>query len=68
MTRAGYRTISGVVYGLIALGHGIRAVLQVPAQLGTTAIPIWVSGVAVVVAGGLSVWAFRSSGDQERAI
>jgi hypothetical protein len=64
MERGGYRTISGVVFGLMALGHGVRAVLQVPAQVGTTPIPIWVSWVALVVAGALCVWAFRSSGQQ----
>ena len=62
MKRSGYRTISGVVFGLIALGHGIRAVLQVPAQLGATAIPMGVSWLALVVAGALCVWAFRSPG------
>ena len=63
MQRSGYRTISGLVFGLIALGHGFRAALQVPAQVGGTSIPIWVSWVAVVVAGALCVWAFRSSGE-----
>jgi hypothetical protein len=67
MGRSGYRTVSGVVFGLIALGHGIRAALQVPATVGSTPIPIWVSWVAVVVAGGLCVWAFRSSGEQPAA-
>ena len=67
MERSGYRTISGVVFGLIALGHGIRAALQVPVQLGSTSIPNWVSWVAVVVAGALCVWAFRSSGAQQGA-
>ncbi len=67
MTGSGYRTISGVVFGLIALGHGIRAALQVPATLGSTPIPSWVSWVAVVVAGALCVWAFRSSGTQQGA-
>jgi hypothetical protein len=67
MERSGYRTVSGVVFGLIALGHGIRAVMQVPAQLGTTSIPIWISWVAVVVAGGLCLWAFRSSAKHQRA-
>jgi hypothetical protein len=62
----GYRTVSGVVFGLIALVHGVRAALQVPAQLGTTPVPVWVSWVAVVVAGILCAWAFRSSGDQVR--
>ena len=67
MERSSYRTISGVVFGLIALGHGIRAALQVSVQLGGTSIPIWVSWVAVVVAGALCVWAFRSSGAQQGA-
>ena len=67
MQRSGYRTISGVVFGLIALLHGIRAALQMPAQVGTTPIPVWVSWVAVAVAGALCVWAFRSSGEQQRA-
>ena len=67
MERSGYRTISGVVFGLIALLHGIRAALQVPAQLGSTSIPVWVSWVAVAVAGALCVWAFRLSGGQQRA-
>ncbi len=67
MERSGYRTISGVVFGLIAIGHGVRAALQVPAQLGTTSIPIWVSWVAVLVAGALCVWAFRSPGERQRA-
>jgi len=65
MTGSSYRTISGVVFGLIALGHGVRAALQVPATLGSTPIPIWVSWVAVVLAGALCVWAFRSSGAQQ---
>jgi hypothetical protein len=67
MTGSGYRIISGVLFGLIALGHGIRAALQVPATLGSTPIPIWVSWAAVVVAGALCVWAFRSSGAQQGA-
>ena len=67
MERSSYRTISGVVFGVVALGHGIRAALQVPAQLGSNSIPIWVSWVAVVVAGALCVWAFRSSGTQQGA-
>lgn len=68
MERSGYRTISGVVFGLIALGQGIRAILQVPVQVGTTPIPIWLSWVAVVVAGALCVWAFRPSAEQRRAV
>ncbi len=67
MERSRYRTISGVLFGLIGLGHGIRAALQVPVQLGSTSIPIWVSWVAVVVAGVFCVWAFRKPGQQQGA-
>jgi hypothetical protein len=67
MGHSGYRTVSGVVFGVVALAQAIRAVMQVPVQLGTTTIPVWVSWVAVVVAGGLCVWAFRSSGEQHAA-
>jgi len=62
-----YRTISGMVFGLIAIGQGIRAAMQVPVQVGATAIPVWVSWVAFVVAGSLCVWAFRSSAEHQRA-
>ena len=61
MTPGGYQTVSGLVFGLIALGQGIRAVRQLPVQIGSKAIPVWVSWIALVVAGGLCVWAFRSS-------
>ena len=67
MERSGYRTISGMVFGLIAIGQGIRAAMQVPVQVGTTSIPVWVSWVAVLVAGSLCVWAFRSSAEHQRA-
>ena len=60
MKRSGYQTVSGLAFGLITLGQAIRAVRELPVQVGSTSIPIWVSWVAVVVAGGLCVWAFRS--------
>ena len=67
MRRSGYQTISGTVFGLITLGQGIRAVMQVPVQVGSTSIPVWVSWIAVLVAGSLSVWAFRPSAANQRA-
>ena len=63
MRRSAYRTVSGLVFGLIAAVQGIRIVRQLPVQVGSTSIPLWVSWIAVVVAGGLCVWAFRPSSD-----
>ena len=59
MKRSGYQTISGLVFGLITLGQGVRAVRELPVQIGTTSVPVWLSWVAVVVAGSLCIWAFR---------
>jgi hypothetical protein len=61
MKESRYRAISGVVFGFVALGHLVRAVLQLPVQVGATSVPMWVSWAAVVVAGGLCVWASRGS-------
>jgi hypothetical protein len=67
MRYGAYQTTSGLVFGLITLVQGIRAVRQLPVQVGSMSIPVWVSWIAVVVAGGLCVWAFRSSAANQRA-
>lgn len=65
MERSGYRTISGIVFGLIAIGQGIRAARQMPVRVGRTSIPVWPSWVAVLVAGSLCACAFRSSAEHQ---
>ncbi len=60
MNDSGYHNVSGSVFGLMAVGHLVRAVMQVPAQLGSTVIPVWISWIGAVAAGALCVWACRS--------
>jgi hypothetical protein len=62
MGKNGYRTVSGVIFAVIALLQALRAAMQVPVQIGATAIPVGISWVAFVVAGSLALWAFRSGG------
>jgi hypothetical protein len=62
MANDGYRKVSGSVFTIVALVHLLRAVRGVPITIGATAAPVWVSCVAVVVAGGLAIWAFRGRG------
>ena len=57
-----YVVASGAIFGLIALAQLLRAVNQLPAQVGGAEIPVWVSWVAAVVAGGMCAWAFASRG------
>jgi hypothetical protein len=55
-----YAVVSGLVFGVVSVAHIARAFAALPVQLGTYAVPVWVSWAAAVVAGGLCVWAFRS--------
>ncbi|GLQ48358.1 hypothetical protein GCM10007862_34090 [Dyella lipolytica] len=55
-----YAVVSGTVFGVVAAVQAIRAVNQWPVQIGSFAVPVWFSWVALVVAGGLCVWAFKS--------
>lgn len=57
-----YVVVSGVIFGFIALAQLIRAVNQVPVQVGGVDIPVWISWLAVVLTGGMCAWAFASSG------
>jgi len=59
-----YEQVSGVVFSLVSLGQLGRALMALPAQVGTVQIPVWLSYVAFVVTASLAVWAFRSSGAQ----
>jgi len=62
MTSDGYRRVSGTIFTIVALGHLYRALRGLPVTIGTTAAPVWISWVAVVVAGGLAIWALRGRG------
>jgi len=55
-----YAVVSGALFGVLAVLQAVRALYQWPVNVGSVDIPVWVSWVAMVVAGGLCVWAFRS--------
>ena len=57
-----YIQITGVVFAVVALAHVVRLMLDWPAQVAGWMVPIWISWVAILVAGALSVWAFRLVG------
>lgn len=56
----GLRTAS-VLAGLIGLGHLIRLLMQLHLVVGTRQIPLWFSGVTVIVAAVVSWWMWRLS-------
>ena len=62
MTSRAFSRVAAVFFVLVALAHAWRAVQAIPAQLGTTANPVWFSWLAAAVTGALAVWGFRSRG------
>ena len=57
-----YEHVSGTVFALVSLAQLTRAVLAVPAQIGSYTVPVWASFIAFAVTGALAVWAFRVAG------
>ena len=55
-----YAVVSGAVFAAIALVQLARAVNQWSVQIGSFNVPVWASWIAVMIAGGLCVWAFTS--------
>lgn len=44
---------------LVATGHVLRLVFQVPLSVGSVSLPMWPSVITCLVAGGLSLWLWR---------
>ena len=55
-----YTLVSGLIFGVVAIIQAVRAINEWPVQIGPIAVPVWFSWVAVLVAAGLCIWAFRS--------
>jgi hypothetical protein len=59
--RTGLR-IASLIFGLAGLVHIWRVLMShFTVQIGSHQIPLWGSWIAVVVAGGLSIWMWRLS-------
>ena len=56
-----YELVSGSIFGVIALLQAMRAVFQIPAQVGAHDVPVWASWLAFGVAGSLCLWAVRTA-------
>ena len=54
-----YEMVSGVIFTIVALVQLIRTVLGWPVQVDLFTVPVWFSGIAFLVTGGMAVWAFR---------
>ena len=56
-----YLTISAIAFAVIAIAHLGRIVLMLEAQVAGREIPLWASGVAVILAGYLATRGFMEA-------
>jgi hypothetical protein len=56
-----YALVSGIVFALITGVQVLRFLRQWPVRVASVDIPVWVSGIAALVAGSLAFWAFRTA-------
>ena len=57
MDQKRFNMVAGVIFAAVALFHALRILMGWPAVIGGWMVPIWVSGIGLVVAGGLSYFA-----------
>jgi hypothetical protein len=57
-----YGLVSGFVFAIVALAQLTRALLGWPVRVDGFFVPIWVSVLACVITGSLSVWGIRAAG------
>lgn len=58
MTQKAFNAVAGILFGLVAFLHALRLLFGWPAIIGSWAVPAWVSGAALVLAGWLTYSAF----------
>ena len=51
--------VASTVFGVICLAQLLRVVTQVEVIAGGHRVPLWLSAIAAIVAGGLSLWLWR---------
>jgi hypothetical protein len=60
-----YFAVVGIIFALVALAHAVRVYMEWPVIIGDWSVPKSVSWVALVVAGGLALLAFRFAADKD---
>ena len=56
-----YELVSGIIFTVMAFVQLLRTVLGWPVQVDLLTVPVWLSGVAFLITGGMAIWAFRSA-------
>jgi hypothetical protein len=57
--------VVGIIFAGVALAHAVRIYMEWPVVIGDWSVPKSVSWVALVVAGGLALFAFRFAANKD---
>jgi hypothetical protein len=57
--------MAAMLLAVVSLAHLMRILFAVRVTVADSVIPMWVSGVAFVVAGGLAIMLWRGAGRSE---
>jgi hypothetical protein len=55
-----YISVASAVFTVVGLAHLLRALFRWPAEVAGASIPVWISWAAVVIAGSLAFYGWRS--------
>jgi hypothetical protein len=53
--------VAGTIFGLACLGQLLRLATRAEVVVAGNRLPLWLSALAVVIAGGLSLWLWKLS-------
>ena len=56
-----FSLVAGIIFALVALVHLVRIFMEWPVMIDDWSVPIWVSWIPLVVAGGLALFGLRLS-------
>jgi hypothetical protein len=59
MSQKTFTIIASVIFGVVALFHVLRIFLGWPAVIGGWTVPMWLSWIGLVVAGGFSYFGIK---------
>jgi len=60
-----YCMVAGTIFTLVALFHMLRIFMEWPVMIGDWSVPKSVSWIALIVAGGLALFGFRFTANDE---
>jgi hypothetical protein len=65
MDRKTFCMLAGIIFTLVALFHLVRIYMDWPVMIADWSVPKWLSWVGLIVAGGLALFGFRFTTNDE---